>query len=190
MKLVIDAGHGFHTPGKRSPNGMREYECNREVTRLLKEELSIFPGVDIRFSHSDERDVPLAERTALANRWDADLFLSIHANAYGETWNQANGIETYIDPSRPQEAQALATLIQERLIQRTGRKNRGVKTAPFYVLRKTKMTAVLIELGFMTHLEEAQLLRTSHYQQQCAEAIAEAIISYYQLEGRLTERTW
>lgn len=182
MKLVIDAGHGLHTSGKRSPNGMKEYEFNREVALRLKKELCAFQEVDIRFSHSDEMDVPLTERTALANRWNADLFLSIHANAYGETWNGANGIETYIYPSRPKEAQQFATLLQELVIKRTGRKNRGVKTANFYVLRKTKMTAVLIELGFMTNLEEAQLLRTSQYQQQCAEAMAEAIISYYQLK--------
>ncbi|WP_338751475.1 N-acetylmuramoyl-L-alanine amidase [Bacillus sp. FJAT-52991] len=182
MKIIIDAGHGLHTLGKRSPNGMREYEFNREIALLLQKELCLFHHVNIQFSHSDEQDVPLAKRTALANSWNADLFLSIHANAYGETWNEVNGIETYIYPSRPQEAAELATLIQELVIKRTGRKNRGVKTANFYVLRKTKMTAVLIELGFMTHPEEAQLLRTSHYQQQCAEAIAEAVASYYQLK--------
>ncbi|KAB7706475.1 N-acetylmuramoyl-L-alanine amidase [Bacillus aerolatus] len=180
MKIIIDAGHGYTTPGKRTPDGMKEFEFNRDVAIFTKKKLES-KGAAVFFTHSDHEDVPLAKRVSQANNWKADLFLSIHANAYGSGWNSANGIETFIHTSRPKQAEALAKAIQHRLIQLTGRKNRGVKTADFYVLRKTAMSAVLIEAGFMTNLEEARLLRTLSYRELCAKAIAEAVESLYQL---------
>ncbi|HEY9577300.1 MAG TPA: N-acetylmuramoyl-L-alanine amidase [Pseudobacillus sp.] len=180
MRIMIDAGHGYSTSGKRTPDGMREFEFNQDVSILTRKKLEE-KGISVSFSHSDQEDVPLDARVSKANRWKADLFLSIHANAYGDGWNDANGIETFIHSSRPKQAEAVAKAIQQRLIALTGRKNRGVKTANFYVLRKTLMPAVLIEAGFMTNLEEAQLLRTASYRELCAQAIAEAVEKVYKL---------
>lgn len=183
MKIVVDAGHGYQTKGKQTVDGMKEYEFNRAVANYLKAELKKLKGVKVFFSHSDEKDVPLKERTTIANELKVDLFISIHANAYGygRKWNGVSGIETYIYKSRPKEAVDLSNVIQRELIVQTGRKNRGVKTADFYVLRKTKMTAVLCECGFMTNKEEAQLLKTEAYRKKCAKAIAKAIQTYYQI---------
>ncbi|RBP91422.1 N-acetylmuramoyl-L-alanine amidase [Cytobacillus firmus] len=182
MKIILDAGHGFSTSGKRSPNGMREYEFNRAVAELAKEMLESYQNTVVSFAHSDIRDVPLAERTALANKQNADCYLSIHANAFGTGgWNSAGGIETYVYPSKPREALALAQKIQRNLISSTGLRDRGVKTADFQVLRETKMTAVLVECGFMTNKEEASLLRTPLYQKRCAQAIVKAIAEQYGL---------
>ncbi|WP_436373595.1 N-acetylmuramoyl-L-alanine amidase [Cytobacillus sp. BC1816] len=182
MKIILDAGHGFSTSGKRSPNGMREYEFNRAVAELAKEMLESYQNTVVSFAHSDIRDVPLAERTALANKQNADCYLSIHANAFGTGgWNSAGGIETYVYPSKPREALALAQKIQRNLISSTGLRDRGVKTADFQVLRETKMTAVLVECGFMTNKEEASLLRTPLYRKRCAQAIVKAIAEQYGL---------
>ncbi|KMY55434.1 cell wall hydrolase [Bacillus sp. FJAT-27231] len=183
MKIIIDAGHGYSTPGKRTPDGMREFEFNRDVALLLRKKLE-GKGASVGFSHSDQVDVPLEERVSKANRWKADLFLSIHANAYGDGWNEAHGIETFIHSSRPKQAEAVAKAIQQRLVTLTGRRNRGVKTGNFYILRKTLMPAVLIEAGFMTNKEEAQLLRTRAYRELCAQAITEAVESIYPLPAR------
>ena len=182
MKIILDAGHGYSTPGKRGPDGMREYEFNRAVASLAKEMLGKYQNTEVFFAHSDERDVPLAERTSLANTQNADCYVSIHANAYGTgEWNSAGGIETYVYPSKPREALALAQKIQRNLISSTGLRDRGVKTADFHVLRETKMTAVLVECGFMTNKEEASLLRTPIYRKRCAQAIAKAIAEQYGL---------
>ncbi|KON86349.1 cell wall hydrolase [Sporosarcina globispora] len=182
MKIILDAGHGYSTPGKRSPDGMREYEFNRAVASLAKEMLEKFQHTAVSFAHSDERDVPLAERAALANKQNANCFVSIHANAYGTGgWNSAGGIETYVYPSKPREALALAQKIQRNLINATGLRDRGVKTADFQVLRETQMTAVLVECGFMTNKEEASLLRTPLYRKRCAQAIVKAIAEQYDL---------
>jgi len=183
MKIMLDAGHGYQTKGKQTVDGMKEYEFNRAVAYFAKQILMKFQEVKVFFPHSDDRDVSLKRRTYIANKLNVDLYVSIHANAYGDgkSWNDANGIETYIHPSRPKEAEELAKLIQRKLVTFTGRKDRGVKTADFHVLRETKMTAVLCECGFMTNQEEAKLLKTEEYQMKCAQAIAQAIIEYYQL---------
>ncbi|MBX9974340.1 N-acetylmuramoyl-L-alanine amidase [Cytobacillus firmus] len=182
MKIILDAGHGYSTSGKRSPDGMKEYEFNCAVADLSKEMLEKYQNTEVFFAHSDERDVPLAERTALANKQNVDCYVSIHANAYGTGgWNSAGGIETYVSPSKPREALVLAQKIQRNLISSTGLRDRGVKTADFQVLRETKMTAVLVECGFMTNKEEASLLRTPLYRKRCAQAIVKAIAEQYGL---------
>lgn len=192
MNIMIDAGHGYNTPGKRTVDGMREYEFNSAVASEMKKLLSHYEDVTVYFSHSDERDVPLHERTTKANQLKVDLLVSIHANAHGngKEWTSAEGIETYVYTSRPKAALALATLVQEKLVQQTGRKNRGVKTASFHVLKATHMTAILCECGFMTNKTEAQLLSTSRYQKTCAQAIVDGVVSYYKLKQHNTNTSY
>ncbi len=183
MKIIVDAGHGFETPGKRTPDGMKEYEFNREVANEVKRMLTQYENVEVYFTHSDSRDVPLAERTKKANQLKADLFLSIHANAYGTgSWNEANGIETYIYTLKDVKAYGIAKLIHKYLIHLTRRKDRGVKAGDFLVLRETKMTAILCECGFMTHREEALLLKSTTYRKTCAEAILKGLVEFYNLK--------
>ncbi|WP_050179924.1 N-acetylmuramoyl-L-alanine amidase family protein [Domibacillus robiginosus] len=172
MKIAIDAGHGPETPGKRSPNGMKEFEFNSETALFLREEL---PAADVFFVHHHAYDRPLAERVRHANRAKADLYVSIHANAFGTGWTSPHGIETYIHTSRPARAMAVANAVQQKLTAATSLYDRGVKTADFYVLRQTAMSAVLIEAGFMTNKVEASLLQTRAYRKTCAQAIAAAL---------------
>jgi N-acetylmuramoyl-L-alanine amidase len=181
MKIIIDAGHGYSTDGKRSPDGMHEYEFNQKAAAYAKELLENFQNVTVYFAHSDERDVPLQERTDAANRLKVDAYVSIHANAYGTTWNDANGIETYVYLTKPKEAYELAQKIQQHLIVQTNLRDRGVKTADFHVLRETKMTAVLTECGFDTNKHEAALMKTEAYQRTCAKAIVQGIAEQYHL---------
>jgi N-acetylmuramoyl-L-alanine amidase len=192
MRIVIDAGHSFSTPGKRSPDGsLREYQFNSAVARYAADRLFTgYEGVDIMLTHDDSRDVPLKERTDRANAWKADLFVSIHANAYGDGgWNDAKGIETYVYTTRPAAALRLAEAVHRNLIRATGRPDRGVKTANFHVLRETKMTAILVECGFMTNREEAELLKSDAYRRKCAEAIVTGIVETYGLRPKQTGQT-
>lgn len=183
MKIVIDAGHGYGTPGKRTVDGMKEYVFNRAVANEMKRLLLHYIEITVLFTHSDQRDVPLHERTSKANREKADLFISIHANAHGngKEWTSAEGIETYVYTTKPQASYQLANTVQDELIKNTSRKNRGVKTANFHVLKATKMTAILCECGFMTNKAEAALLQASHYRLTCAKAIVKGIEKYYKL---------
>lgn len=183
MKIMLDAGHGYNTPGKRSPDGMREYEFNRAVANYARQLLVNYKNVTVYFSHSDQEDVSLQERTDKANRLNVDIFVSIHANAYGTGgWNNVGGIETYVYPTKPPLAYQLAQKIQRNLILSTGLENRGVRTADFHVLRETKMDAVLAECGFMTNREEVKLLRSETYRKTVAEAIVKALVDQFKLQ--------
>ncbi|WP_340701617.1 N-acetylmuramoyl-L-alanine amidase [Brevibacillus borstelensis] len=183
MRFVIEGGHGPDTPGKRTPDGsMREFHFNSAVARYVRDGLMQYEGVEVLFTHADDRDVPLKERTDKANAWKADAFVSIHANAFGNNWNEANGIETFVYTSRPAAAVKLAEAVQRAIIRATGRRDRGVKAGDLHVLRESNMTAILVECGFMTNREEAELLKSDEYRRKCAAAIAQAIAEVYGLK--------
>jgi N-acetylmuramoyl-L-alanine amidase len=180
MKIMLDAGHGPDTIGKQTPDGkMKEFEFNEVVAQFVKNELTAF-GLVVMNSHNRERDVPLKERTNLANKMGVDAFISIHANAYGTTWNSVSGIETFTYTKPSEQSIILASLIQTSLCSITGRSNRGVKKADFAVVRDTRMPAVLVECGFMTNKNEAILLHSIEYRKRCAKAIAFAILCWIQ----------
>lgn len=185
---MLDAGHGYQTPGKRSPDNFQEYVFNREVALAMKKLLMNYEEVTVHFAHLDVKDVLLEERTNLANKLNVDCYISIHANAYGSSWNEVRGIETYVYPTKPKEAMQLARRIQNNLINATSLPDRGVKTADFHVLRETKMTAVLIECGFMTNQQDVNRLRSETYQQTCAIAIVKALVDQYQLRLSTTSQ--
>ena len=105
-RVVIDAGHGGHDPGARG-NGVNEAELTLDVALRLKKLLEKQPGVDVVMTRDHDVFIPLEERTAIANRENADLFLSIHANASRNT--SARGIETYfLNFATNPEAEAVA----------------------------------------------------------------------------------
>ena len=91
-RIVIDAGHGGHDPGAKG-KGVTEAELVLDVALRLEKLLQKVPGVEVILTRRTDEFIPLPERTAIANREGADLFLSIHANA--STNAQARGIETY-----------------------------------------------------------------------------------------------
>lgn len=181
---MLDAGHGPNTPGKRSPDNFKEFTFTSSVADYAKALLESYENTIIYFAHSHKEDVPLKERTDKANRLKVDCYVAIHANAYGSTWNNANGIETYVYITKPKEALDLAKRVQKNLIIATGLEDRGVKTADFHVLRETNMTAILSECGFYTNKTELKLIRSESYQKTCAEAIVKGIVDQYKLKKK------
>lgn len=191
MKIILDGGHGYYTSGKRTIDGkMREWEFNNAVAKYVAEYLNDYKNVETKFVQdvTGKTDVPLTTRTNIANSWAADAYISIHANASGNgNWDDASGIETFTYTSNPKEAVALANKVQNALIKATGRKNRGVKSADFHVLRETNMTSILIECGFMSNKEEAALLQNDAYRKKIAKAIVEGIADQYNLKRKVVE---
>lgn len=92
-KVVVDAGHGGRDPGAHGPRGTREKDVVLAVARKVRDKLRSEPGIDPILTREDDRFVPLAERSRIAVREGADLFLSIHANAARD--RRAKGFETY-----------------------------------------------------------------------------------------------
>ena len=111
---------------------------------------------------------------------DADIFVSIHANAFDDP--SVNGLITYYHPSSGR-GKRLAQAIQTPACQATGAKNRNIASADFVVLRETDMCAVLVETGFMTNHDELMKLNTSSYQDKLAQGIAQGIINYLNTLG-------
>jgi N-acetylmuramoyl-L-alanine amidase len=189
MRFMIDAGHSLYTVGKRCPDdSMREFHFNSVVAKYVIEELDKYENVECFIAHdpTGNVDIPLKERTNRANELKVDCYISIHANAFGTGWNNTQGIETFVYVTKPPKALELAANVQNHLIRDTGRPNRGVKTANFHVLRETKMTAILIECGFMTNKEEAALLKSDKYRRTVAKAIVKGVVQTYKLKKKET----
>lgn len=179
MLVCIDAGHAKNTAGKRSFDGtLLEYEFNRAVAKLLKYQLERH-GVKTIYSCdiNTDKDISLSERCRTANNAKADLFISIHANAYGSEWNSANGWEIFHSENSAKGKQ-LATAIQKASIPYLGLRNRGIKTNTFTVLINTAMPAVLIEHGFYTNKEECAKLKSAEFRKKSAIADAKGILNY------------
>lgn len=182
--IAIDDGHGRETAGKRTPifadgSVMLENMYNDAVGKLLGELLEKH-GFQVIFVAPEETDTPLQIRVKRANAGKADIYISIHANAYGNGWNPANGVESWIYSEANEETIRLAEYIQAAFVQETGRKDRGVKkSSNLYVLNSTRMPAVLVEGGFMTNSEEAALLRSDEYRQKSAVGICKGICKFY-----------
>lgn len=193
VKIVLDAGHGLYTRGKEIPDGsMKEWQFNSRVVEIIIGLLKAYKDVEaLRVDDpTGKTDTPLAARTNQANSFKADAYYSIHANAFGSGgFNSAKGIETFTFPNPSAQAKRLATLVNDSLVKVTGLANRGVKSANFAVLRDTKMTAILVECGFMTNKEEAELLKSEAYRQKCAKAIVQAMVIFHSLVPIKKEET-
>lgn len=182
MKIAIDAGHGPNTPGKRSPDGsLREFQFNSAAARYVSIGLRQYEGVETLYTFDDDRDVPLGERTSRANTWGADILISIHANASGDGWSTAHGIESFVYITQPAASLKLAKHVQQALVEKTGLADRGVKTGNLHMLRESNMPAILVECGFMTNRREAELLKSDSFRMACAEAIISGIAATYHL---------
>lgn len=171
MRIVIDPGHGGSDPGAVGPNGFREAHVNLAVALKVAEKLRK-AGVEVKLTRTSDVFIDLQPRCDIANSFGADYFVSIHCNSAGTP--EAKGTETYCYKFGGQ-GEILAKAIQTELIAATGRANRGVKTANYYVLRRTNMPAVLTELAFISNPEEERLLGSPDYQEKCATAIARGI---------------
>lgn len=173
--VVLDPGHGGRDPGAVGIGGLRETDIVLEVGLRVAELLRI-QGADVILTRQDEREIDLEPRVSAANRANADLFVSIHANAISMSRPDVNGVETYFYASPA--AEALASNLQESLLEATGMNSRGVKEARFYVLRRTTMPAALVELGFVTGAEDAPRLADPAFRELLAQALTRGILQY------------
>lgn len=190
MKISFDAGHGKNTSGKRTPdNSLHEWEFNSVVVKYAMKELENYK--DVLLLRVDDptgkTDIPLTSRTNKINAWKSDIHLSIHANAFGSNWNDANGIETFVYKTSLKVTD-FAKKVQSELINATGLKDRGVKAGDLHIIRETNMDAILVEHPFMTNKDEAKLLKSDSFRKKCALAIVKALVSHYGLKRKTTSK--
>lgn len=173
--VVIDPGHGGPDPGAIGIRGIQEKEIvldiSRQVATMLEQQ-----GIQAVLTREDDRDLDLEPRVQLAQRVNAALFVSIHANAIDLSRPEINGLETYYYESGLE----LARTIHASILQATGMPDRRVRQARFYVLRRTSMPSVLVETGFVTGRDDAARLSSPAFRTQMATAIARGILQYIQ----------
>lgn len=175
--VVIDPGHGGGDPGAIGIRGLQEAEINldisQQVVALLKQK-----GVNAMLTRTRDVEIDLEPRVAFAEKAKADVFVSIHSNSFDASRTDVSGVETYHYSGG--SGQRLAQSVQRNLIRDTGARDRGVKTANFYVIKYTDMPAILVEVGFVTGSEDAARLSSTSGRAKTAQAIAKGILEYLQ----------
>ena len=175
MRICIDAGHsGPAEPGACS-GGLTEAALNLDVSFLLGRELA-GQGHDVIYTRAgDIEDDGLAWRADIANKAQADLFISIHANA--AVSSAAHGVEVYSYLASV-GGRKLSGCLQQALTAAAYTADRGVKEADFAVLRLTDMPAALVEIGFLTSAEDMAILASAAGQEKIARALAAGVDAY------------
>jgi len=214
-KIVIDPGHGGKDPGAIGPSGLKEKDVTLCIARLVRDKLKK-AGYKVIMTRDRDKFISLWKRVYIANKENADLFISIHANSSRS--RRACGFEVYyLAPASDEESRALAaaenyplgiaekipddTAVQatiwdllysenrkdsiqlarnivQALNKKMGTRNRGVKSANFYVLKGAQMPAILVEVGFISNRYEESKLKTWAFRNKIADAIVEGIKNY------------
>ena len=165
IRVYIDQGHNPRSPNAGAEgNGLREQDLVYQIGLETKALFDQDEDFTARLSRPTEDTIlgtsnatSLAIRVNEANAWGADLFLSLHCNAAADP--TVSGQEALVF-SRQSTSYSIAEVLLEALSQSTGLRNRGIFIRPgLYVLRRTQMPAVLLELGFITNPADAALLR-------------------------------
>ncbi len=172
-RIILDPGHGGKDPGAIG-NSLQEKDVILEIAKLVEFTLRA-KGYDVLMTRTDDTFVTLEDRVKMANTWEGDLFVSIHANGYYDS--SAKGIETFYSAGSS-DARDLADLVQEHVISETNNLSRGVFKADYYVLRHTDMPAILVETGFISNKKDAELLKSEEYREQVAKGIVTGIEKY------------
>jgi N-acetylmuramoyl-L-alanine amidase len=199
--ICLDPGHGGKDAGNEA-GWHYEKVYTLALAGELRDQLRL-AGFDVILTRTKDTFVELPDRPALANRRNADLFVSLHFNATPVGRNEVEGPQTYcITPvgasstdaqgegsnhgptaanRHEDESLMLAYQIQKSLVGSLDANDRGVRRARFAVLRDARMPAILIEGGYMTNPYEGKRIYSTAYRRQMAQAIVKGILAYQKL---------
>lgn len=173
LTVVLDPGHGGGDPGAIGIGGIREKDINLAIAEKVKANLEA-RGINVVMARASDVEIDLAPRVTVAERVNADIFVSIHSNAISLSRPDVNGLETYYYSS----GLRLAQTIHNNVLQQTDLRDRGVRRARFYVLVNTSMPAVLVETGFVTGAEDAARFRNPAKRDEIANGISNGVLQY------------
>jgi N-acetylmuramoyl-L-alanine amidase len=173
--IVVDPGHGGADRGERGPGGTYEGDLCWGLAGRLAENL-VGAGARVRFTRTEAHGPTATERAALANRLEADLFVSLHLNSHPEPTAEG-GCTYYFGGSRA--GALLAESIQAELVA-TGARDCRSHPRSYPVLKETRMPAVLIEPAFITNPDEEKLVGNPDSRNALAAIIAAGIRRYYE----------
>ncbi len=172
LLICIDPGHGGKDPGAVGPTGLTEKEVNLDIALRLRDKLT---GAGYRVVMTRTTDVyrSLDERAQFANSSRANIFVSVHNNAF--SLPTPNGTETYYSTYSPAQSKNLATDVHNAVLSQINTTNRGVKTANFYVLKNTYMVSCLLEGVFISNPTEEAKLKDAGFRDKIATGIFNGI---------------
>lgn len=185
--IVIDAGHGGDDPGKIGINGVLEKDINLTIAHKLKELLEA-QGYEVIMTRTTGEGLyqsgtknmkveDMQKRCGIITKAMPVFTVSIHQNSYPEEYVKGAQVFYY---GQSKEGEALAKKIQNSLITHLDPENHRVEKAneSYYLLKKTPTPTVIVECGFLSNSEEAELLNTNEYQDKVAWAIMMGILQY------------
>lgn len=174
-KIVIDPGHSYDS-GAVGPTGLKEKDANLWIAHELKLMLER-KGAEVLMTRYGHEDVALYDRPKMAEKWEADLLISIHNNALPDGinpfYNNGASVYYYHPHSKP-----LAEAIHKYLLKETDLPDHGLYYGNLVLTRPASMPAVLVECAFMMIPEQEALLKTDKFQRKCAKAIFKGIEEY------------
>lgn len=176
--IVIDPGHGGKDGGAGRA-GVQEKAVVLKVAQLVKSKLEA-DGAIVKMTREGDTFPTLPERVQYAKNQNAEIFVSLHANAAGS--ESAKGTETYYSQSandNEKEDYVLASAINREIVKNANMRDRGVKRADFVVIKGLVIPAVLVELGFLSNTEDRQKLASDEYAEIFAQSIYNGIVEYY-----------
>ena len=184
MKVTVDCGHGGEDSGAQGKfNGYFESHAVLDIGLRLRALLE--KHVEVQMTREDDTFVSLPERCRMANEGNADIFVSLHLNS---ATSDASGWEVFTSGSS--KSKDLANKVGWRHTTAfPQQRNRGVKTAGFYVLKHTTMPAILTEGCFLSNDAESQWVALDETRQGMAEAICLGILDYFNIDTNTPELT-
>lgn len=195
-KIALTAGHYKYTAGKRIPkkldkNETREWVLNDRICDKIEKKLKVYEGYELLRTDdtSGEKAISVEDRAAAANKFGAEVYISVHHNA-GIEGGKGGGIMAYTYLKVDQTTKDWQKELYNALIKQTGLKGdraTPIDTADFDECRLTSMPAVLLELGFMDSTTDVPIILSEEYAEKCAEAIVEVLVKRFGLKKKPTE---
>ncbi len=186
VTIALDPGHGGRDPGGVAGEVL-EKDLNLQIVNRLVELIEQQPQITAALTRTSDLTVDNELRLQIAEQAEAEIFLSVHVNAFSD--ESVNGIETLVDDTRSQDDPSwkLAELIQNALIAATQARDRGVRSQGLY-LNHTELPAVSAEVGFLSSTQEREKLLDPAYQDKIAEGLLQGVIDYLEEIGKLEEQ--
>ena len=186
-KIAIDPGHGGSDSGAIGPTGIMEKSVTLRVSRELKRLLEA-EGATVILTRTGDTEVSskgasatsveeLQARCDVANEAKADIFLSIHADAF--TNREVKGTTAYYYVNGTKQSKRLADNVRTALIDAIGTLDRGTQTCNFYVVKHTDMPAILVEISFISNPDEEKMMNSEAGVKRIAQGIADGIADYF-----------
>jgi len=177
--IAVDPGHGGSDPGAVGVTGLQEKDVALKTSEILAKHLKKH-GASSFLTRTSDYFVPLQQRVNLAHSHGADIFVSVHANAHPN--RNISGTETYYFRwgGHAQSSRNLGQEVQREMVEHSGLRDIGVKHGNFHVISSPQMPSILVELGFLTNINDEELLRQKDFLDGQARAITRGILNYYQ----------